>query len=403
MSKLPSPGQAVFKGRVAQQGDNLDVSAELIDARDNSHIWGQQYDRKLADVIVLREEIAREITTALRVRLSGDDTKRMVKNYTANPEAYQLYLQGRFWWNKQTEDGLNKGIEYFQQAIQKDPTYALAYTGLADCNVSLAADGFVAPKEAFPKGKDSALKALEIDESLAEAHTSVGAVKTYYEWDWSGAIEEFQRAIGLNPAYAMAHWRYGIALVHTGRVEQAVAEEKRALELDPLSLSVNFGLGQAFFAATQYDQAIEQLQRTLELDPNFILARPALAFAYVQKSMYKEAIAESEKALAISPGNATALSNLGYTYAVEGRSVDAQKVLNELAELSKRKYVPAIRIAPIYAGLGERDVAFMWLEKSYEDRSIGTIFTTINVDPRFDPLRSDPRFQDLLRRMNLQP
>jgi TolB-like protein/Tfp pilus assembly protein PilF/predicted Ser/Thr protein kinase len=391
--------RAVLKGHVMQRGDDLEISAELVDARDDSHIWGQQYSRKAADIFALQGDLAKEMTTMLRVRLTGEDEKRMAKSYTVNPEAYQDYLKGRYWWNKRTEEGLNKGIDYFQQAIAKDPTYALAYAGLADCYSSLANDGFVPPKETFPRAKEAALKALEIDDTLAEAHASLGIIRTIYDWDRSGAEKELQRAIGLNPSYATAHYFYRIALLQMGRFQEAIAEAKRAVELDPLSPVTNSGLGAGFLFARQYDQAIEQERKTLEMDPNFRLAQDSLGLAYIQKSMYKEAIAEFEKALVLSPSNAGALSGLGYAYAVTGRRVDAQKVLDQLNELSHQEYVLPLVRAQIYAGLGDKDKAFEWLEKGFEERSL--MFT--KVDPMFDPLRSDPRFADLLRRMNLQP
>ena len=255
------------------------------------------------------------------------------------------------------------------------------------------------PKEAFPKAREAAQKAVELDDSLAEAHTSLATVELY-EWDWSGAEREFRRAIDLNPSDAPAHRLYGIALAYTGRSEEALRELKRALELDPLSTPNDHALAVGFFCARQYDQSIEQDQKTLELDPNFFFAHSVLGFAYVQKSMYKEGIAESEKALAISPNNTQALSGLGYAYAAAGRRLEAQKVLDQLNELSKQKYVPAFFRAAIYAALGEKDKAFEWLEKAYQERYL---FGAIRVDPAFDPLRSDQRFEDLLRRMNLQP
>jgi serine/threonine protein kinase/Tfp pilus assembly protein PilF len=395
--------RAVFKGRVIQRGGTLNISAELIDALDNSHIWGEQYSRKSDDIFALQVEIAKEMTTALRVRLTGEDEKRMAKSYTANPEAYQLYLQGRYWWNKRTEEGLNKGIEYFQQAIAKDPAYALAYSGLADCYAILANIGYIPPKEAYPKAQAAAVQALEIDDTLAEAHTSLALVKTFYNWDWSGGEEEVKRAIALNPSNATAHEAYGIFLPLTGRLEEGMREVRRGLELDPFSLAINRDMGRGFYYARQYDQAIEQLLKTLELDPNFITARSALGMAYVQKTMYKESIAEFEKLLVTFPGYTFALMGLGYTYAVAGRRAEAENVLTQLTELSKRKYVPAGYTARIYVALGEKDKAFEWLERSYEERSIGGYFGNLKADPIFDPLRSDPRFTDLLRRMNLQP
>jgi TolB-like protein/Flp pilus assembly protein TadD len=394
--------RAVFKGRVMQRGDNLDISAELVDARDNSHIWGQHYSRKPADILALQEEIAKEMTTMLRMRLSGEDEKRMAKSYTANPEAYQDYLKGRYWWNKTNEEGYNKGIEYFQQAIAKDPTYALAYSGLADCYSLLAGGGMVPPKEGYLRAKDAALKALELDDTLAEAHTSLALIKSSFDWDWSGADKEFQRAIELNPSYADAHRLHAVALWQTGRLDEAIAETKTTLELDPLSLEDNRALGIEFFLARQYDQAIEQESKTLELDPNFLRAYYFRGMAYLKKSMYKEGLLDFEKGVAISPGNTLSLTGLGYGYAVTGRRAEAQKVLDQLNKFSKQKHVPAVYMAKIYAGLGEKEKAFEWLEKAYEDRSILSN-GFIKANPIFDPLRSDPRFDDLLRRVGLQP
>ena len=395
--------RAVFKGRVTQVGDNLAISAELIDTRNNDHIWGEQYSRKASDIFALQGDIAKEITTALRMRLTGEDEKRMAKSYTANPEAYQDYLKGRYWWNKRKEDGFNKGREYFQQAIEKDPTYALAYSGLADSYSLLAEYGYVAPRESYPRAKEAALKALEIDDTLAEGHASLAYVKTFYDWDRSGGEKEFQRAIELNPAYATAHFWHSLALVSMGRSEEAIAEQKRALQLDPLSLIINRVLGVDFYHARHYDQAIEQDKLTLEMDPNFAFVHMQLCLAYFQKSMYKEGIAECEKELVVSPRHPYALSGLGYAYAVAGRRVEAQKMLDQLNAISEQKYVPAISRVGVYVGLGDKEKAFEWLAKAYEDRSIGSSFAVIKADPIYDPLRSDPRFADLLRRMNLQP
>jgi tetratricopeptide (TPR) repeat protein len=347
--------------------------------------------------------LAKEITGMLRMRLTGDDEKRMAKSHTANPEAYQDYLKGRYWWDKATEAGYNKGIEYFQQAIQKDPAYALAYSGLATAYNGLGGSGFVPTKEAYPRAKGAAQKALEIDDTLAEAHTALAFTKMFSDWDWSGGETEIQRAIKLNPGSMLAHGLHGVELLQMGRLEPAIAEVRRAAELDPLSPVMNRALGTTLLFARQYDQAIQQERKTLELDPNFALAHDSLGMAYLQKSMYREGIGEFEKMLVTAPGSALALSDLGYGYALAGRKADAQKALEQLNELSKHKYVPAVYLARIYAGLGDKDKAFEWLEKSYDDRTIAGAVTFIKVDPLWDALRSDPRFQDLLRRMNLQP
>jgi TolB-like protein/Tfp pilus assembly protein PilF/predicted Ser/Thr protein kinase len=396
--------RAVLKGHVMQRGNDLEISAELVDARDNSHIWGQQYSRKASDIFALQGDLAKEMTSMLRMRLTGDDEKRMAKSYTANPEAYQLYLKGRYWWNKTTEDGDKKGIEYFQQAIDKDATYALAFSGLADSHSDLAYRGFVAPKVAYPRAKEAAQKALEIDGTLAEAHTSLAIITAEYDWNWSDAEKGFQRAIELNPNYAIAHTWYGVRVLRTlGRSEEAIAEEKRALELDPLSLISNLALGVEFSNAKQYDQGIEQLRKTVELDPSFSLAHAMLGRAYVEKAAYKEGIDETEKALAFSPDNTRFVSLLGSAYARAGRRADAQKVLDQLNVMASQKYVAANYRAFIYAALGKKSEAFEWLERAYDERSIGLGVGTLKVDPAYDPLRSDPRFHDLLRRMNLTP
>jgi TolB-like protein/DNA-binding winged helix-turn-helix (wHTH) protein/Flp pilus assembly protein TadD len=394
--------RAVFEGRVTQRGDNLTISTELIDARDNSHIWGQQYNRVASDIFGLQEEIAREMTTALRVRLTGEDEKRLARSYTPNTEAYQDYLRGRYFWQKRGL-GLNKGAEYFQQAIAKDPRYALAYDGLADSYILLAVFGFSSPQEAYPSAKEAALKSLEIDGTLAEAHTSLARIKAEYDWDWSGAEREFQRAMELNPSYATAYQWDGDVLSTEGRPEEAIANYRRALELDPLSPVINGVLGQALYYTRQYDQAIEQLKKTLELDPNLGMASAFLASAYLQKSMNKEAIAELEKHMAITHGRVWALAEIGIAYAVVGRKREARTMLDKLDQISKQKFVPADAMAQIYLALENKSKAFEWLEKGYERHSLGLGGVGLKVDPVWDSLRSDLRFTDLLRRMNLQP
>jgi len=390
--------RAVLKGRVMQRGDDLQISAELVDARDNSHIWGQQYSRKASDIFALQNDLAKEMTSMLRMRLTGEDEKRMTKSATANPEAYQDYLQGRYWWAKQDHSSLDKGIEYFQQAIEKDPTYALAYSGLADSYTVLVSYGFAAPNEAFPKAKDAAQKALAIDDALAEAHASLADIKANYDCDWAGADVEFQRAFQLNPEYAIGHSMRASILRDSGRIEEAIAENQRALELDPLSIPANRNLGYSYYAERQYDKAIEQERKTLEMDQNYLEARSILGRAYLEKGMYNEAIAEFEK----EKSGGVGVTNLGRAYAKAGRKAEAQKILDQLEEQSKQKYVSAKGVALIYVALGEKDKAFEWLEKSYQERSI-CVAVGIKSFPGFDPLRSDPRFANLLRRINLQP
>jgi len=393
--------QAVFKGRLVQQGNTLTISAELIDAHDNSHIWGQQYSRKPSDIFALQEEIAKEVTAALRVRLTGEVEKRLRKTYTASPEAYDDYLKGRYWWNKQTEEGFRKGIEYFERAITKDPAYALAHAGLADCYISLARSGLVSANEGYSKGREWAQKALKLDDTLVEAHVSLASVETDYEWDWVEGEQEALRAIELNPNDAAARAAHAELLWTLGRFDESIQESKRALELDPLSINYNTALAFTFFLARRYDQATEQGAKILELDPKFISAYYIRGVSYVKKSMYKEAMAEFEKAVSISADDLEGLTGQGYGYAVTGRRADAEKVLARLNELSKREFVSPVWMAKIYSGLGEKDKAFESLERAYEDRSIASV-AYIKTNPMLDPLRSDPRFAELLRRMNLQ-
>ena len=393
--------ETVFKGSVAKQGDTLTISAELIDARDNSHLWGQRYSRKSSDLFALQEEIAQEMTAALRVRLTGEEEKRLRKTYTANPEAYESYLKGRYWWNKQTEEGFRRGIEYFEQAIAKDPGYSLAYAGLADCYISSASFGLISAKEGYSKGTQWAEKALQLDDSLASAHVSLASVKTDYEWDWAEGEKEALRAIELNPNDAEAHGARAEVLWTTGRIDESINETKRALELDPLSINHNIALAFELFLGRRFDQAIEQGGKTLELDPNYISAYYVRGVAYVKKSMYKEAMAEFEKGVSISPDDLEALTGLGYGYAATGKRAEAEKVISRLNQLSTREFVSPVWMAKIYSGLGEKDKAFASLERAYQDRSIVSV-TYIKTNPMLDPLRTDPRFGELLRRLNLQ-
>jgi len=392
--------RAVLKGRVMQHGQSLAISAELIDATDNSHIWGQQYSRKPADIFALQQKIAKEITKALRLRLTGQEERLLVKIHTADPEAYQDYLKGRFWWNKRTEDGFERAIGYFQQAIVRDPSYALAYCGLADCHSLRANYGFCSPAAGYPAANEAALKALDIDESLCEAHVSLAFVKADYTWDWSGSAKEFQRAVALNANHAIAHQWYGYGLWRTGQFEESIAEHRRALELDPLSLSVNRNLGLALLIAHQYGLAIDQLRKTLELEPSFVLTRDYLGVAYLKNGMQKEALTECERAAAVLSAGPYALSALGYVYAVCGKKAEAQGVIDRLKALSQQKYMSPRFMATVFVGMGESDEAFKLLKAAYEDRSL-QIGPGILADPALDSIRQDPRFRELLRFMGL--
>jgi len=395
--------QAVLTGRVVQRGDNLSISAELMDARDNSHIWGEQYHRKLADLMAVQQELATEMSEKLRLKLSGEEQKRLTKSYTENTEAYQHYLKGLYYLDRSSEEGAKKAIEHFNQAIEIDPNYALAYVGLANAHLGLQFHNSLAPKDAYQRAKAAVLKAQQIDETLAEIHASLGVIKTRYDRDFVGAEREYKRAIQLKPNYALAHSGYSLYLSAMGRHREAIAEAKRAQELEPLSGTNGDVLGYIFWQARQYDQSIEELPKTLEMEPNFALAHCDLGITYVLKGNYEEAIAEISKAVTLSGGEPIYISTLGYAYAVAGQRDEAEKRLAQLEELSKRRYVGPAQIALVYIGLGEKDQAFEWLEKAYEDRSITNENFALKVDPQFDTLRSDPRFTDLLRRIGFPP
>ncbi len=393
--------QAVLTGKVVQSDDNLSISAELIDVQNNRHLWGDKYTRKLSEILVLQDQIARQISDQLRTQLTGEEKKRLAKRYTENTEAYHLYLKGRYFWNKRTPDGLQKAIEHFQQAIEKDPNYALAYSGLADAYVVSPQNSDAPPREAYAKAKAAAMRALVIDDTLAEAHTTLAGVKRQYDWDWSDAEREYKRALELSPNYATAHQNYALFLLAMERPTESITEIKRAQGLDPLSLIINSVAGRIFYYARQYDQVIEECRKVLELDPNFWVAHLFLGKAYAQKGMYDQAIAEFQKARDFSGGSTEAISMIGYVYAVSGKRGEAQRVLDELKALSKQRYVASHRIAMVYGGLGQKDQAFEWLEKAYARRDVLVPF--LKVVPEFDSLRSDPRFADLLRRVGLPP
>ncbi|MCI0405544.1 MAG: tetratricopeptide repeat protein, partial [candidate division Zixibacteria bacterium] len=315
-------------------------------------------------------------------------------------EAFQFYLKGRYWWNKRTEESIWKGIRFFEQAIQKDPLYALAYAGLADSYNMLGFYSMLPPKEAFPKARAAALKALEIDENLTEAHPALAYARHYHDWNWTGAEKDYQRAIQLNPNYASAHQFYATFLTCMGRTDESFARMKKAQELDPLSLIISSALGWLHYYSRRYDEAIEQLKKAQEMDPNFFLAHLWQGFAYQEKSMYKAALEEYEKAKTLSSGSPITIASLGHTYAFSGKREKAEEVLKELFELMQHRYVSAYYFASIYAGLGDKDKAFDWLEKAFEERSQALVF--LKVDPHVDPLRADPRFTALLRKVGLE-
>ncbi|MBZ5537091.1 MAG: protein kinase [Acidobacteriia bacterium] len=388
--------QAVLTGRVLQRGDDLDISAELVDVRNNTHLWGEQYHRKLSDILALQSEIAGEISKNLRLRLTGAEKNRLTKNYTENTEAYQLYLKGRYFAAKFTKEGLDRGLNYFNQAIAIDPSYALAYDGVAYYYVT-AADWFMSPREAMPKAKAALQTALEIDNALSEAHTSRAIVSYWYDYDWAAAERELKRALELNPNDASAHQFYGSFLAWTGRVDEGMREAKRAIELDPLSPQVNTYLGVNLFFARRYDEAAQQLQEVIRANPNYWWAHVFLGRCFAQSGRLPEAIAEFKRTKLIEDAIPEIDATLGHAYALSGMRSEAEQVLEELKQRSTRSYVSPYSIAIIYAGLGEKDEAFLWLEKAFEERPFYLVW--LEVDPNLDNLRSDPRFAALKRRV----
>ena len=394
--------RAVLTGRVVQRGDGLVVSAELVDVQDNRHLWGEQYNRRLSDVLAVQEEIAREISERLRLKLTGQQQRQLAKRYTDNVEAYQHYLKGRFYWNKRTSGDAEKAIKEFEQAIAKDQNYALAYSGLADTYLLRTS---LPPNEAYPKAKEAAIRAIGLDDTLAEAHASLASVRHLYDWDRADTEREFKRAIELNPNYALARGLYGVFAMCMGRFDVAASETRRAQELDPVSPTVHLYASLVYYHAGQYDRSIEEARKAIELDPNVVPAYNFIVNAYAQKKMYEEAIAEGEKARILSKGHAyskgyaNSLGSLGHAYAVAGRVEEANKMLAELRELAVKGYVSPYYSALIYAGLGDKEHALEYLDKLYQDREES--LSTLKVDPSFFSLRGEPRFIDLLKKINL--
>jgi eukaryotic-like serine/threonine-protein kinase len=388
--------QAVATGKVVLQGDSLSVQADLIDVATGSQIWGDKYERKRTDILTVQAEIAREIAEKLRLRLTGEQRQRLVERYTQNTDAYDLYLRGRFHLEKRADDEIYKGIEFFKQAKAKDPNFALAYVGLADAYILNG--GGLPPTEAMLTVRGAATKALELDGMLAEAHTSLAVVSFLSDWDWSGAENRFRQAIALKPGYATAYHWYAEYLTAMGRHNQAFAAIKQAEVLDPLSPIISRDVGWHYYCAGNYDQAIVQCQKTLKLEPNFVRAHVLLGLAYAKKKMFVEAIDELQKAMALNQSSHNS-AQLGYAYALAGQRDKARQILDALNEQTKKTYVSPDSFAVIYSGLGDKDRAFAWLEKSLAEHSDSLVY--LKVRPTLDSLRSDPRFHDLVRRIGL--
>jgi eukaryotic-like serine/threonine-protein kinase len=391
--------RAVLVGKLVQHGDSLSINVELVDAQDDNHIWGDEYTRNLADIAGMQAMISKDIAERVRPKLGGEQKARIATPHTQNAEAYELYLKGRFYWKKRTEEGLNKGLSYFEQARQKDPNYALAYAGLADSYNMLSWWEFVSAQEAVPKAKQAALKALELDSSLPEAHASLGLVKANYEWDWGGGEEEFKEALRLDPSYETAYRWYCAVLDPMGRHGEAIAAAKHAQELDPTSLLNSSNLGLELYLARRYDEAVDQLRKTLEMDANYFPTHVWLAQAYVQKSMYEQALQEAQKSALLSNNSTNAQAALAISYAALGNTKEATKILRTLEAAAKSRYISSFEVSAIFASLKETDQAFESLQKAYDNHDY--TLARLKFDPRFDSLHSDPRYADLLRRMGL--
>ncbi len=389
---------AVMTGRLSQIGDNLNISVQLVDVKAGKVLWAGQYDRKMADLLATQREIAAAITQKLQLKLSGNDTG-ITKKYTDNNEAYQLFLKGRYYLAKRTKDGFFNAIESFQQAIKVDPNFALAYAGVAETYMIMPSYGYLSPREAFPQSKAAALQALDIDATVAEAYTALASTSAYYERDWTKAESEFKRAIDLNPNIPNIHYQYGYYLTLTGRSVEGIREFKRSLELDPLSIPDAANLAGAYLNSGQNELALEQAKKTYDLAPDHPTIRYWLGAVYIVNGMNAEAITLGESVLKTDPANQDALFITGYAYAKSGRQREAEEVLRKFKAIEQTQYVLPYYLAGIYTALGDKDKAFAELERSFEARDSELV--RLKVDPMMVSLRTDPRYKDLLRRMNL--
>jgi DNA-binding winged helix-turn-helix (wHTH) protein/TolB-like protein/Flp pilus assembly protein TadD len=394
--------QSVLEGSIQRSGDRTRVTVRLLRVSDGELLWGDEFDEKFTDMFTVEDSISQKVANALTINLSGDEQRQLLRPFTDNNQAYQLYMKGRFFWNKRTVDGVKRSLDYFQQAIAADPNYAIAYAGLADSYTLAGSYGYIIlpPGEAMPKAEAAAAKALAIDDSLAEAHASLGYIKFTYDWDWAGAEEEFKRAIALNPGYDNAHHWYSHELMALGRTDEALAEARRALALSPSETVMNEHLGWTYLMARDYDRAIQSVRKAIEMDPDFLLAHRVLGLAYEYKGQHDEATAEFTRGVELSHGDPVAKAFLARSYAAAGDKDEATRILNELLKLATKQYMPPAEIAATWVALGRNDEAFTWLNKAFDERAAALAYLRVNRD--YDPLRSDSRFQDLLRRMHLQ-
>ncbi len=390
----------LLEGSVRRAGNQIRVVAQLIDVRTEGHLWADTYDKEMTQVFAIQSEVAQRIAAGLKATLTPKEKEEISKEQTGNTAAYQLYLKGRFYWNKRRAEDLEKAMDYLHQAIDKDPNYALAYAGLASTYVVYPEYSGRPAGEYLPKAKDAANKALKLDGTLAEAHAVLGLIRQQYEYDWEGAEREYKRAIELNPNYPTAYHWYRLCLTSQGRFDEALVEIERAQALDPLSMVINTNLALSYKYLRQYDRAIDQGKKILEFDPNFPLVRTILGFIYAEQVKYDDAIAEFQKVRVLAPNDPSGISGLGYTYARAGRKDDALQMLDRLIELSKQNYSMAVQIAQIFAGLGEKDTAFEWLNRGHDERN--RWMEDLKVSFVWENLRSDPRYHELLKKIGLE-
>jgi TolB-like protein/Tfp pilus assembly protein PilF len=388
---------AVLDGQIQKSGDAIRVTVRLVRVEDGGPIWASQFDEKMTNIFRVQDSISERVAGALALRMTSPEQERLKKQYTENTVAYELYLKGRYHLNRLTDDGFLKGLEYFQQVIEKDPNFALAYVGLAESYNDLAGFNVRPPKDVYPKAKSAAETALKLDDTLGQAHTALALVNMAYDWDWSGAEREFKRAIEISPSDSDAHYQYAYYLSLVGKFDEALAEIRRARELDPVSLVKITGVAQVLIMARRYDESIEQCRKALEMDPNLGFAHWLLGLGYMYKGSYEPAILALQKSIPLSGDSPDEPASLAHAYALSGKKMEARKILEELKQQAKRKYISPGTIADLYGLIGDKDQAFALFEKACDERD--NMVVLLKVDPYFDPLRSDPRFTNLLRRV----
>jgi tetratricopeptide (TPR) repeat protein len=392
---------AVLDGKIQHVGDRLRVTVQLLRVADGASLWAEKFDEKSTDIFAVQDSISDQAARSLTIQLTTTERELIRKHYTENAEAYQAYLQGRYFWNKRNAEGFKKGVEYFQRAIAIDPNYALGYAGLADCYIRLNEYGVPMAQESVPRAKAAVLKALEIDDALAEAHATLAFIKFRHDWDFAGAEQEFRRSLQLDANYSEAHQWHAFYLLAVGRPDEADIEMKRAQELDPLSIGLNANLALYFFFKHEFDQSVQQCQKTLDMEPNFILTRVTLGLNYEQKGLNEEAIAEFKKAREVSPNDAGTIAALGHALAKSGQVNNARGLLHNLEESAKKSYVPPYSIAILNAGLGDKTKALEWLGRAFQDRSLRPVW--LKFDPRLNGLRQDAELISLIRHVGLTP